>query len=203
MERERARRCAAGRGEAGVVCEKHAVRSRLSARFVQPACSHPYCAFPLNKRELCVWSPARQCVIVWNLAECAQKDQEGRVSATYLPTGAARHSQELAVVLAMELGTAQQLVGRWEPGTAGEKRIQTENFLQVDPEISHGFNNGDYQPFSKNFADIVLTAGSNRALEVFDLNEGRSTAVIPEVHSRSVHQICQNKEYRDGCSSAV
>lgn len=48
---------------------------------------------------------------------------------------------------------------------------------------------------TENFADIVLTAGSNRALEVFDLNEGRSTAVIPEVHSRSVHQICQNKVY--------
>uniref|UniRef100_A0A8C3CUG0 WD repeat domain 27 n=1 Tax=Cairina moschata TaxID=8855 RepID=A0A8C3CUG0_CAIMO len=118
MERERARRCAAGRGKAGVVCEKHAVRSRLPARFVQPACSHPYCAFPLNKRELCVWSPAgqplhllghqhsvsalsfgnkteplllcsasRECVIVWNLAECAQKEQEGRVLATYLPQG--------------------------------------------------------------------------------------------------------------------
>ncbi|EOB00856.1 WD repeat-containing protein 27, partial [Anas platyrhynchos] len=43
------------------------------------------------------------------------------------------------------------------------------------------------------YSYIVLTAGSNRALEVFDLNEGRSTAVIPEVHSRSVHQICQNK----------
>ncbi|KAM6324216.1 LOW QUALITY PROTEIN: WD repeat-containing protein 27 [Aegotheles albertisi] len=40
---------------------------------------------------------------------------------------------------------------------------------------------------------IVLTAGSNRALEVFDLNAGCSTAVIPEVHSRAVHQICQNK----------
>uniref|UniRef100_A0A8B9QR13 Uncharacterized protein n=1 Tax=Anas platyrhynchos TaxID=8839 RepID=A0A8B9QR13_ANAPL len=108
MERDGARRCAAGRGKAGVVCEKHAVRSRLSARFVQPACCHPYCAFPLNKRELCVWSTAGQplhllghkhsvsalsfgntteplllcsasheCVIVWNLAECAQKEQEG------------------------------------------------------------------------------------------------------------------------------
>uniref|UniRef100_A0A8D0G7K9 WD repeat domain 27 n=1 Tax=Sphenodon punctatus TaxID=8508 RepID=A0A8D0G7K9_SPHPU len=41
--------------------------------------------------------------------------------------------------------------------------------------------------------DIVLAAGSNRALEVFDLNAGCSTAVIPDVHSRSVHQICQNK----------
>uniref|UniRef100_A0A8B9GH90 WD repeat-containing protein 27 n=1 Tax=Amazona collaria TaxID=241587 RepID=A0A8B9GH90_9PSIT len=44
-----------------------------------------------------------------------------------------------------------------------------------------------------NCTDIVLTAGSNRTLEVFDLNAGCSTAVIPEVHTRSVHQICQNK----------
>ncbi|XP_010219364.1 PREDICTED: WD repeat-containing protein 27-like, partial [Tinamus guttatus] len=43
------------------------------------------------------------------------------------------------------------------------------------------------------YSYIVLTAGSNRALEVFDLNAGCSSAVIPEVHSRSVHQICQNK----------
>ncbi|NWI84461.1 WDR27 protein, partial [Pitta sordida] len=43
------------------------------------------------------------------------------------------------------------------------------------------------------YSYIVLTAGSNRALEVFDLNAGCSTAVIPDVHTRSVHQICQNK----------
>lgn len=43
------------------------------------------------------------------------------------------------------------------------------------------------------YSYIVLTAGSNRALEVFDLNAGCSTAVIPEVHTRAVHQICQNK----------
>uniref|UniRef100_A0A663E7M9 WD repeat domain 27 n=1 Tax=Aquila chrysaetos chrysaetos TaxID=223781 RepID=A0A663E7M9_AQUCH len=43
------------------------------------------------------------------------------------------------------------------------------------------------------YSYIVLTAGSNRALEVFDLNAGCSTAVIPEAHTRSVHQICQNK----------
>ncbi|XP_074781203.1 WD repeat-containing protein 27 [Athene noctua] len=43
------------------------------------------------------------------------------------------------------------------------------------------------------YSYIVLTAGRNRALEVFDLNAGCSTAVIPEVHTRSVHQICQNK----------
>nr|XP_030124202.3 WD repeat-containing protein 27 isoform X5 [Taeniopygia guttata] len=43
------------------------------------------------------------------------------------------------------------------------------------------------------YSYIVLTAGSNRALEVFDLNVGCSTAVIQEAHVRSVHQICQNK----------
>ncbi|XP_062497700.1 WD repeat-containing protein 27 [Pezoporus occidentalis] len=43
------------------------------------------------------------------------------------------------------------------------------------------------------YSYIVLTAGSNRALEVFDLNAGCSAAAIPEVHTRSVHQICQNK----------
>ncbi|KYO18746.1 WD repeat-containing protein 27 isoform A [Alligator mississippiensis] len=43
------------------------------------------------------------------------------------------------------------------------------------------------------YSYIVLAAGSNRALEVFDLNAGCSAAVIPDVQSRSVHQICQNK----------
>lgn len=42
-------------------------------------------------------------------------------------------------------------------------------------------------------ADIVLTAARDRSLEVFDLNVGRSAAVIAESHSRPAHQICQNK----------
>nr|XP_048277424.1 WD repeat-containing protein 27 isoform X3 [Myodes glareolus] len=43
------------------------------------------------------------------------------------------------------------------------------------------------------YSHIVLTAGRDRTLEVFDLNVGRSIAVIAEVHSRPAHQICQNK----------
>ncbi|KAM9382886.1 WD repeat-containing protein 27 [Phaethornis superciliosus] len=43
------------------------------------------------------------------------------------------------------------------------------------------------------YSYVVLTAGSNRALEIFDLNAGCSTAVIPEIHTTSAHQICQNK----------
>uniref|UniRef100_A0A8C3SY48 WD repeat-containing protein 27 n=1 Tax=Chelydra serpentina TaxID=8475 RepID=A0A8C3SY48_CHESE len=43
------------------------------------------------------------------------------------------------------------------------------------------------------YSYIILAAGSNRTVEVFDLNAGCSAAVIPDAHSRSVHQICQNK----------
>ncbi|XP_036624105.1 LOW QUALITY PROTEIN: WD repeat-containing protein 27 [Trichosurus vulpecula] len=43
------------------------------------------------------------------------------------------------------------------------------------------------------YSYIVLTTGSNRALEVFDLNVDCSAAVIPDIHSRSAHQVCQNK----------
>ncbi|XP_049761805.1 WD repeat-containing protein 27 isoform X9 [Elephas maximus indicus] len=43
------------------------------------------------------------------------------------------------------------------------------------------------------YSYIVLTAGRNRTLEIFDLNASCSAAVIPEAHSRPVHQICQNK----------
>ncbi|XP_055495210.1 WD repeat-containing protein 27 isoform X1 [Leucoraja erinacea] len=42
------------------------------------------------------------------------------------------------------------------------------------------------------YSYIILTAGTNRALEVFDLNVGRSVVTVPDVHTRPVHQICQN-----------
>ncbi|XP_046305341.1 WD repeat-containing protein 27 isoform X3 [Marmota monax] len=43
------------------------------------------------------------------------------------------------------------------------------------------------------YSHVVLTAGRNRTLQVFDLNTGCSAAVIAEAHSRPIHQICQNK----------
>ncbi|KAM4866257.1 WD repeat-containing protein 27 [Thomomys bottae] len=43
------------------------------------------------------------------------------------------------------------------------------------------------------YSYLVLTAGRDRTLEVFDLNVGCSAGVITEAHSRPVHQICQNK----------
>ncbi|XP_039204867.1 WD repeat-containing protein 27 [Crotalus tigris] len=49
------------------------------------------------------------------------------------------------------------------------------------------------------YSYIVLAAGSNRALEIFDLNVGCSAALIRDAHSRSVHQICQNKGSSFSC----
>ncbi|XP_032194323.1 WD repeat-containing protein 27 isoform X2 [Mustela erminea] len=43
------------------------------------------------------------------------------------------------------------------------------------------------------YSYLVLAAGRNRTLEVFDLNAARSAAVVVGAHSRPVHQICQNK----------
>ncbi|XP_040614205.1 WD repeat-containing protein 27 isoform X1 [Mesocricetus auratus] len=43
------------------------------------------------------------------------------------------------------------------------------------------------------YSHLILTAGRDRSVEVFDLNVGHSAAVIAEVHSRPAHQICQNK----------
>ncbi|XP_060686690.1 WD repeat-containing protein 27 [Hemiscyllium ocellatum] len=42
------------------------------------------------------------------------------------------------------------------------------------------------------YSYIVLVAGTNRALEVFDLNVGQSVVTVPDAHTRPVHQICQN-----------
>lgn len=42
------------------------------------------------------------------------------------------------------------------------------------------------------YSYIVLAAGSNRDVEIFDLNVGTSIATIPDAHPRAAHQICQN-----------
>lgn len=40
---------------------------------------------------------------------------------------------------------------------------------------------------------LALCAGSDKCLEVFDLNVGRSVLTLPSIHTRSVHTICQNE----------
>ena len=42
-------------------------------------------------------------------------------------------------------------------------------------------------------ADIALACGSDKSLEVFDLNVGCSVRTLPDVHTRVVHTIAQNK----------
>lgn len=42
-------------------------------------------------------------------------------------------------------------------------------------------------------ADIVLATGSDKNIEVFDMNAGRRAATLPEVQDRPVHSIVQNK----------
>lgn len=40
--------------------------------------------------------------------------------------------------------------------------------------------------------DIVLVGGSNKAIEVFDMNVGSSVRTIAAAHNRAVHCIHQN-----------
>ncbi|XP_035688084.1 WD repeat-containing protein 27-like [Branchiostoma floridae] len=43
------------------------------------------------------------------------------------------------------------------------------------------------------YSYIVLCAGSNKSMEVFDMNVARSIRTIPDAHTRPVHAFCQNK----------
>lgn len=59
-----------------------------------------------------------------------------------------------------------------------------------------------YQEIPKDFthhrflddcADIVLCCGSNKSIEVFDMNAARSVRVLLDAHTRPAHTICQNE----------
>ncbi|KAL7383391.1 hypothetical protein ABVT39_009646 [Epinephelus coioides] len=43
------------------------------------------------------------------------------------------------------------------------------------------------------FSHIVLACGSDRSIQVFDMNKGTVASVLPDAHSRAVHCIIQNK----------
>ncbi|KAM6922428.1 WD repeat-containing protein 27 [Lycodopsis pacificus] len=43
------------------------------------------------------------------------------------------------------------------------------------------------------FSYIVLVCGSDRSLQVFDMNKGTVVSTLPDAHSRAVHCITQNK----------
>ncbi|KAA8583911.1 hypothetical protein FQN60_015119, partial [Etheostoma spectabile] len=42
-------------------------------------------------------------------------------------------------------------------------------------------------------SDIVLVCGSDRSIQVFDMNRGTVASALPDAHSRAVHCITQNK----------
>ena len=42
------------------------------------------------------------------------------------------------------------------------------------------------------YIDLVLCGGSDKSIEVFDMNQTKSCLTIHEAHSRPFHQILQN-----------
>ena len=38
----------------------------------------------------------------------------------------------------------------------------------------------------------MITGGSDKSIEVFDMNQAKSCLTIPEAHAKNFHQICQN-----------
>ena len=50
-----------------------------------------------------------------------------------------------------------------------------------------------HHPFLDDCADIVLCCGSNKSIEVFDMNAARSVRVVLDAHTRPAHAICQNE----------
>lgn len=50
-----------------------------------------------------------------------------------------------------------------------------------------------HHPFLDDCADIVLCCGSNKSIEVFDMNAARSVRVVLDAHTRPAHTICQNE----------
>ena len=46
----------------------------------------------------------------------------------------------------------------------------------------------------------MITGGSDKSVEVFDMNHAKSCLSIPDVHSRNVHQICQNSSQHNANS---
>lgn len=49
------------------------------------------------------------------------------------------------------------------------------------------------QIFLKAASDIVLVCGSDRSIQIFDMNKGSVASELPDAHSRPTHCITQNK----------
>uniref|UniRef100_A0A671QMJ4 WD repeat domain 27 n=1 Tax=Sinocyclocheilus anshuiensis TaxID=1608454 RepID=A0A671QMJ4_9TELE len=47
--------------------------------------------------------------------------------------------------------------------------------------------------FNRSVSDIVLAAGADHTIQVFDMNQGCMATQIPDAHCRAVHHLTQNK----------
>ncbi len=65
--------------------------------------------------------------------------------------------------------------------------------LQLVCRRSIAYNHKSCDFFLKVVSDIVLVCGLDRSLQVFDMNKGTVASELPDVHSRAVHCITQNK----------
>uniref|UniRef100_H2UY29 Uncharacterized protein n=1 Tax=Takifugu rubripes TaxID=31033 RepID=H2UY29_TAKRU len=50
-----------------------------------------------------------------------------------------------------------------------------------------------YKENDHSYWNVVLMGGSDRSIQVFDMNKGAVAAVLPDAHSRAVHCISHNK----------
>ncbi|XP_074189966.1 WD repeat-containing protein 27 isoform X6 [Rhinolophus sinicus] len=131
-----------------------------------------------------VWSARRT-----ELALCLGKDLLPKPVQSaqfyYIDTFILLSSGPEVQLLTYHIDTCKDEIRRYKPKSRGRVVVRLPMTGAVEVTSLSAVN--DFYSY------LVLTAGRNRTLEAFDLNVGRSAAVITEAHSRPVHQICQNK----------
>ncbi|XP_062286107.1 WD repeat-containing protein 27 [Scomber scombrus] len=75
------------------------------------------------------------------------------------------------------------------------KRYQQRSFVKMAKCIptKSGTDITDLSAINDFFSYIVLVCGSDRSIQVFDMNKGSVASELPDAHSRPVHCITQNK----------
>ncbi|XP_065833672.1 WD repeat-containing protein 27-like [Oscarella lobularis] len=75
------------------------------------------------------------------------------------------------------------------------KRYQTNNKYKLVKSFSaqKAQNITTFSSVNSFHSCLVLTAGSDKTVEIFDMNAGRSARLMPDVHTRPVHCISQNE----------
>lgn len=109
------------------------------------------------------------------------------------------------MVLSYFLSPGTELVRPWERGWKNHTRrqlVKIITFCYVATSSGVACSSIAYQEILKDFthhrflddcADIVLCCGSNKSIEVFDMNAARSVRVVLDAHTRPAHTICQNE----------